>query len=245
MRQYFKSQKSILRLIENATQKLRRPELALELDESLKLIGEIVHLLGRFDKLTDKERANAGYLCFKLNARVKAARLPTVRFVCESDSAVDIEAFRWHLKEMKEIFQISLDWLVEGIEFQLPARIESDWLDDFEAIMTACKTKTISFKLIPLELAPLISIMDNVLILSQTSRDFEASLFALQQGPVRGDQSLTFGAPLLAIPASNLTLKYMNSLYEAHGVTALFLSLFPEESNSFNSPFSSTGRNTL
>ena len=219
--QHFYSRKAILQLAEEATQKLCDVQYTTRHTAVLRIISSIIGSANRFEGLTRENRIDVQYLCFKLNAHLNVTRMEEIEFVLSSHAPKDVAAtYRRAIKEFSEIFQIGSDWLTVGISFNFPSRIDAELIPSYEQILRSNKTKLMTFNFIPIELGSFIPFLDNIRINPTLSSDFELSLITLQHFDIRPDQKLDFGTLHLdSQRVSGIILKYITSLYEAHGVT--------------------------
>ena len=206
----------ILDIVEKATQKLSEIEITTTIQPVLGLVSSIVRLIKRFDQLVPTEREDVEYLCLRVNAHLNLKRFQRFTFNLRSG---DGESARRRLKEMGEIFQISVDWLIgEGIVFELPDRVDPDLAEGIGKIFETCKSKKITVNLLPLELAPFLPHVNELCINVDSVLSFERSLSVLQRCGVRPDQSITFSNVDLRNPPSYLALICASALYETKHV---------------------------
>ena len=213
----FDSTRHILDIVEKATQKLSKIEITPKIQPVLGLLSSIVRLIKQFDQLVPSEREDGEYLCLKVNAHLNLRNLQSFTFDLRSG---DGESARRRLKEMSEIFGISVGWLMaEGVVFELPDRIDPDLAEGIGKILWLCKSKKITVNTLPLELAPFIQQLNDLCIRADSVLSFERSLVVLQRCGIRPDQSITFSNIDLRNPPSYLALICASSLYETKHVT--------------------------
>jgi hypothetical protein len=216
----WKDAESIFKYVKEANERLFEIEITPKIRKVFLIIGDIVALAGRFDKLTSKERYRVNHLCWQINAYLNITFRRVWSIALKSDSSEALEAFRKELREALELFKIGTEFF-STLSFVLPGRSEDDIVAYVEKILELCKSKPIRFNLVPLEIAPMISKLKVVRVRPVDLDAFEKSLGALNSCGIPPDLDLLFEKLPLEKPITLLALQYITNLLQSQNVTVI------------------------
>jgi hypothetical protein len=221
--------RSILQHVKEATDKLYEIEITPKIKQVLPVISQIVDFAGRFDELTTEERHQVDHLLWQLKAYVYVGNCVRFLVQIESESFEDDRDIRREIRERRQLVEIGTDFFCI-LELDLPPRLEEDLVDDITMIVELCKSKPITFNLIPLEIAPVISTLKDITIPVKRSCEFETALVGLETCGISSDLSLTFRELSLETPITVLAVNYVTKLFKSQNVTVIYViqNLSPE-----------------
>ena len=216
------SQCSILEVVEKATQKLFEVEITPRLKAVHPLLSSITRLASRYGNLTSREKDDARYFCYRVNAYLNLEHSGDVIL---DYTKLSKEECRRSLREFCEIFEIGINWIEGGLEFKFPSRIDLDLIESIGSMLRLCKSKKITVNSLPLEFAPFLPHVNKLYIRADSTSAFESSVVVLQRCDIRPEQIITFSNVDLRRPVSSLTIDCISSLYRAQRMKVYFIQI--------------------
>jgi hypothetical protein len=135
------------------------------------------------------------------------------------ESFKDLESLIRVVKEARSLLEIGTDWITDEVRLELPHRLEEEIVEDLLQVVKLCRSKTVVFNIVPLELAPSIKLLKDICVTDSRAHEFETSLFTLKSCGLDPNAKLRFEGLHLNSKLPLLSAWCIKDLFELKRVT--------------------------